>query len=585
MSPSVTWRDHVVVCGVRGVGYRVIEQLVAAGERVVAVGAGVDPHVAATFAAWGVTLVEADPRSLQALSLASAATAAGVICVGEDDVANLETALLVRELDRRLRLVVHMRNPAVGRALEDVVEPGAVLDVAALAGPAFVEVVASRLSHPLELGGERFLTATTRVAVPGPIRSHWGDLAPIAVLPAAGGPVVACPGRDHVVARGDVVTLLGAPSDFDGLGLRVTTTAPRSERDRRRDRLRDAAAVARGVVDRPLVVALTLLACLAATSVVTLLIGYVKTDGTSMTALDAVYFTIETIGTVGFGDFYFRDQPSWLRVWAVFLMVVGATLVAVTTALLINALVTRRLAVALGRQRLGRMSGHVVVVGLGSQGLSVVRRLHDEGWPVAVVEQDESNRYAAQVRALGVPVLVADATLPETLRAVSIGGAAGVAVLTSDDLVNVEVGLAVRDVLGPDAAVPVVLRVFGHQLARVVDRSLRIGVVRSTAELAAPWFVGAALGLDVHGTFSVGPVLFVVGSFTVVRGGGLDGVSMQELPARTRVVAISRAARDGLLEHPPRRGTRFEAGDRAYVVGPHEALLALLAGSREAAVR
>ena len=227
------------------------------------------------------------------------------------------------------------------------------------------------------------------------------------------------------------------------------------------------------------------------------------------------------------------------------------------------------------------MSGHVVVVGLGSQGLDVVGRLRADGWPVVVVEQDESNRFAGQVRALGVPVLVADATLPETLRAVSIGGAAGVAVVTSDDLVNVEVGLAVRDALGPASTVPVVLRVFGHQLARVIDRSLPIGVVRSTAELAAPWFVGAALGLDVHGTFTVGSALFVVGSFTVARG--LDGVSMQDLPARTRVVAISRAARGGVLEHPPRRGTRFEAGDRAYVVGPHEALLALLAGSREPA--
>lgn len=581
MDLPAAWRDHVVVCGVRGVGYRVVEQLVAAGERVAAVGVDIDAHVAATFAAWGVPVVEADPRSVQALSLASVATAAGVICVGEDDVANLETALLVRELDRRLRLVVHMRNPAVGRALADIVAPGAVLDVAALAGPAFVEVVTSRLSHPLELGGEHFLTATTLVEVPGPIRAHWGDLAPVAVVPASGDDVVACPGRDHHVDRGDLVTLLGAPSDLDELGLRLTTTAPRAERSRRRDRVRDAVAVARGVVDRPLAVALSLLGLLAVGSVATLLVGYVKADGSGMTPLDAVYFTIETIGTVGFGDFYFRDQASWLRLWAVFLMVVGATLVAVTTALLINALVTRRLAVALGRQRLGRMSGHVVVVGLGSQGLDVVGRLRADGWPVVVVEQDESNRFAGQVRALGVPVLVADATLPETLRAVSIGGAAGVAVVTSDDLVNVEVGLAVRDALGPASTVPVVLRVFGHQLARVIDRSLPIGVVRSTAELAAPWFVGAALGLDVHGTFTVGSALFVVGSFTVARG--LDGVSMQDLPARTRVVAISRVARGGVLEHPPRRGTRFEAGDRAYVVGPHEALLALLAGSREPA--
>jgi hypothetical protein len=31
-----------------------------------------------------------------------------------------------------------------------------------------------------------------------------------------------------------------------------------------------------------------------------------------------------------------------------------------------------------------------------------------------------------------------------------------------------------------------------------------------------------------------------------------------------------------VLEHPPRRETRFAAGDEAYVVGPYTELLALL---------
>ena len=50
---------------------------------------------------------------------------------------------------------------------------------------------------------------------------------------------------------------------------------------------------------------------------------------------------------------------------------------------------------------------------------------------------------------------------------------------------------------------------------------------------------------------------------------------MQELSARTRVIAILRAG-TGELEHPPRSGTRFAAGDEAYLVGPYEELLAVL---------
>jgi len=66
-----------------------------------------------------------------------------------------------------------------------------------------------------------------------------------------------------------------------------------------------------------------------------------------------------------------------------------------------------------------------------------------------------------------------------------------------------------------------------------------------------------------------------VGRLTVAPGGGLDGIAMQELSARTRVIAIRRA-RTGEIENPPRSGTRFAAGDEAYLVGPYEELLEVL---------
>ena len=50
---------------------------------------------------------------------------------------------------------------------------------------------------------------------------------------------------------------------------------------------------------------------------------------------------------------------------------------------------------------------------------------------------------------------------------------------------------------------------------------------------------------------------------------------MQDLSAQTRVIALSRAS-DGALEHPPRRGTVFAAGDRAFLLGPYEELLRVL---------
>ena len=76
--------------------------------------------------------------------------------------------------------------------------------------------------------------------------------------------------------------------------------------------------------------------------------------------------------------------------------------------------------------------------------------------------------------------------------------------LTSDDLVNIETGLAVRNGLGDRwGEIPVVLRIFDTGLGETVESAFGFDHVRSTAALAAPWFVGAALGLDVLETFYV----------------------------------------------------------------------------------
>ncbi|MGZ8750417.1 MAG: hypothetical protein ACXWYP_05995, partial [Pseudonocardia sp.] len=136
----------------------------------------------------------------------------------------------------------------------------------------------------------------------------------------------------------------------------------------------------------------------------------------------------------------------------------------------------------------------------------------------------------------------------------------------------------VRDQLGDRwADVPVVLRVFDRELGVTIREGFDFRYVRSTEALVAPWFVGAALGLDVLGTFHVDQEAFLVGHLRVAPGGGLDGLARQDLSARTRVIAIHRAnSPEGVLEHPPRPQTRFVAGDKIYLVGPYEELLSVL---------
>jgi Trk K+ transport system NAD-binding subunit len=319
----------------------------------------------------------------------------------------------------------------------------------------------------------------------------------------------------------------------------------------------------------------TVLALLIVVASIVLRFDYRPGHGGRLSMSQSIYFAIETVATVGYGDFSFAAQSPGLRAFGIVLIVLGVLLVSTTFALLTNVLVSRRLEASLGRQQATAMRGHVVLIGLGSVGVRVLEGLLEQGREVVVLERDENNRYLGQARALGVPVIIADATLRPTLQAVNVPLASAVAVLTSDDLTNIETGLAVREALGDRwESVPLVLRVFDRQLARTVEQSFGFRHVRSASVLASPWFVGAALGLDVLATFEVNRTPFLVGRLTIARGGGLEGLAMQDLSARTRVVAIGREV--GGVEYPPRRGTRFAGGDQAYLIGPYDELLAVL---------
>ena len=570
----MTRSGHVIVCGLHDLGLRVVEQLHAAGEHVVVVDDDPDPRLLRVIAGWGVEHLDASPRRHTALDEAGVADASALNCTASHDLDNLEIALLARRIRPDLRVVVQLGNAAVGRAVGTVTGPGSVLDVASLAAPTLTEACLDLHSRALDIGGDQFVLQEFTVEAQATLRSRFGDLVPIAVIAHDDGEMQVCPGRDLDVAPGDRVIVLGTTDDRDGHALEPPRVG-QAHRLRKRSALgRYLSGFARET-DPAFRMTLVLLVCVALLSVVLLQIGYNET-GRRMTVLDSFYFTTETLTTVGFGDFFFADQPAWLRIWAIALMIIGATVVTILYAMLTNLLVSRRIAASFGRQVAKGMSEHVILVGLGSVGLRVLELLVAAGQEVVVLDRDEDNRFLARARALEVPIVIGDSTVPATLDSVNLRSARAVAVLTSSDLANIETGLAVGDLLGERAAeVPIVLRVFDRDLAHTIETSFGFRWVRSTSALAAPWFVGAALGLDILHTFYVDQQPMLIGRLTVAPSGGLVGRTMLELGARIRVIAIRRHGGTA-LEYPPRRDTRFEGGDQAYLVGPYEELLGVL---------
>jgi Trk K+ transport system NAD-binding subunit len=587
------WVDHVIVCGLNDVALRTVEQLHLAGARVVVLSDEPDERLIRIVLGWGIPHLPRGGHLSEPLFDAGIAGASAVVCAENTDLRTLETVLQIRDLRPEVHVVADLDNPSVAHALEGVLSSVGVLDVAALFAPAVVETCVGRRAREIVLGETSFVAAEVLAPRDGTLRELYGSLAPIGVVTESDDELIACPGRDQRVSARDRVTLLGTRAELDAAGLvrqESTPSGTAAMAASARSLLKRQRSAIAGIIDRPLRIALLLGLVLLLISTVVLHVAYHEPLGrTHLSVLDSVYFTVETVATVGFGDFSFAAQPTGMVAFGIFLIVAGVTLTTTMFALLTNALVSRRLAQSLGHGRIPGMRGHVVLVGLGSVGMKVLEGLLAAGAEVVVIERMENNPYLTEARALQAPLVIGDATLARTLDSVNLSEAAAVAILTSDDLTNIETGLAIRDHLGERwVDVPVVLRVFDRQLGHRLESSFGFRHVWSTSALAAPWFVGGALGLDVLFTFYVGNHPFLLARLTVSAGGGLDGLAMRELPGTVRVVAIRRAASTsetsdgtGTLEHPPRRDTRLAPDDDAYLVGPYAELLEVLRHDRE----
>jgi Trk K+ transport system NAD-binding subunit len=550
-----SWTGHVIVCGLQTVGVRTVEQLHLAGARVVVLDdEAVSERHLRVIREWGIPVVVRKLNLADSLYEAGVAGAEAVVVIESTDLRTLETVLLVHDLRAEVRLVAHLDNPAVARAVEEISGVATVLDVASLFAPSVIEACVKRRAHDIKLGDTHFVTIEVTAPHGGSLRQLYGNLVPLGVANDAEQDPVVCPGRDLVVSAGDRVTLLGTRADFDAIGLRTRSAATDEVRTAGRRLLSRVGRFVGQLTsdsDRSLRIAAGLGVLLLLISTLTLHFGYRSSNGRGqLSVMDAMYFTVETVATVGFGDFSFSTQPASIEVFGICLILAGTTLVTTLLALLTNTLVTRRIAQSLGQAQIPGMRGHVVMVGLGAVGMKVLDGLLARGREVVVVERDESNRYLNQVRQRGVPLVLGDSTLAQTLDSVNLSRAASVAIVTSDDMTNIETGLAVRD---------------------------RLGVA-----LAAPWFVGAALGLEVLFSFYVGSHPFLIARLRIQPGGGLAGLAMSELSADIRVIAIGRHDRGQDLEHPTRRGTRLAAGDDAYLAGPYEELLSVLKLERQA---
>ncbi|CAL9661216.1 hypothetical protein SUDANB105_07020 [Streptomyces sp. enrichment culture] len=117
-----------------------------------------------------------------------------------------------------------------------------------------------------------------------------------------------------------------------------------------------------------------------------------------------------------------------------------------------------------------RLSGHVVLLGLGKIGTRVPARLRDPDIPVVCVEEGPEARGIALARGLGVPVVLGGVTEDGVLETTpKVHRAHALLALTSSGTTNLEAALHGRTV---KAGLRVALRLYDDDIATAVHRTL-----------------------------------------------------------------------------------------------------------------
>ena len=130
-----TYRDHVILCGLGHLGFRVLEQVLSHGSPVVALEKDGDGRFVGEAKALGVPVLIRNMKDDESLVEAGIIHARTIIIATNDDLANLEVALDARRMNPSIRVVMRLFDQRIATKLSGVMAVDAAFSTAALAAP------------------------------------------------------------------------------------------------------------------------------------------------------------------------------------------------------------------------------------------------------------------------------------------------------------------------------------------------------------------------------------------------------------------------------------------------------------------
>jgi Trk K+ transport system NAD-binding subunit len=215
----------------------------------------------------------------------------------------------------------------------------------------------------------------------------------------------------------------------------------------------------------------------------------------------------------------------------------------------------------------------VIVCGLGKVGYRIVQALAQlEPRPTIVIvclEHDTPEPFIETAQALGLRIIFGDARRTTILQAAGSDSACSVVAVTSDDLINMQIGLAAHK-LSQD--IDLVLRVFSDTLAERLSVLFGVHTAFSIAALAAPTLAAAAVVPGIDYAIELGEQILSTATLIVRPDDPFANQSISEMLQRHTLLVIA-LRRQGQPMLTLSRDTRLVVGDEFVVLADIRTLL------------
>ena len=287
-----------------------------------------------------------------------------------------------------------------------------------------------------------------------------------------------------------------------------------------------------------------------------------------LSPLDAFYFTVVTISTVGYGEIYPTTAASKLFTSFLILFGIGALAIALET--VTEEIMKRSVREAMGKPEVRKpLENHYIICGYGDIGEVVVGELKRIGESFVVIERDEE--VVKELFEDGIPVIHGDALREETLKEAGILKAKGIATIFDSDVDNVFVAITAKS-LNPE--IYVVARA-NH--AETIEKMYKVGVDSVISpEVEGGRMIAKALVkpfiLDLLDRIVLTKDMDIL-QFRIHPESKLEGktIGETEIEKKTgaKILALSKA---GKIDLKPSADTVLSKGDMLLLIGKSDQL-------------